>query len=64
MQKVEQSMLAPAIVESRTIATGIDRTTFHAVNKWEARATLKLPTDARVLLFSACGIKQNRWKDY
>ena len=64
MQKVEQSMLAPAIVGSRIITTGIDQAIFHPVNKLEARKTLKLPAAARVLLFSAYGIKQNRFKDY
>jgi glycosyltransferase involved in cell wall biosynthesis len=64
MEKVEQSMLAPAIVESRIITTGIDRAIFHAVNKLDVRATLKLPATAKVLLFSAFGIKQNRFKDY
>ena len=64
MQKVEQSMLAPAIVGSRIITTGIDQAIFHPVNKLEARKALKLPAAARVLLFSAYGIKQNRFKDY
>jgi len=64
MQKVDQSMLAPAVVESRVISNGVDLSTFHPSGKQGARDSLDLPQDARVLLFSANEIRQNVWKDY
>ena len=64
MQKVEQSMLAPAIVESRVIPNGVDLTVFRPGDKAAARATLDIPPEARVLLFIAKRPKRNIWKDY
>jgi glycosyltransferase involved in cell wall biosynthesis len=64
IQKVGQSMLAPAVVESRVIPNGVDLSVFHPSGKQEVRDKLDLPQDSRVLLFSANEIRQNVWKDY
>jgi glycosyltransferase involved in cell wall biosynthesis len=64
MQKVEQSILAPAVVESRIIPSGVDLTIFHKTDKRETRASLGLPQNAKILLFTANGIRRNIWKDY
>ncbi|MEJ5378237.1 MAG: glycosyltransferase [bacterium] len=64
MQKVEQSMLAPAIVEARVIPNGVDLSVFHPSEKPAVRAALGMPPNAKVLLFAANGIRRNPWKDY
>jgi len=64
MRKVEQSMLAPAVVEARVIPNGVDLSVFHPADRQAVRATLDIPQDARVLLFTANGIRHNMWKDY
>jgi glycosyltransferase involved in cell wall biosynthesis len=64
MKKVDQSMLAPAVVEARVIPTGVDLTVFRSADKSAARAVLNIPQDARVLLFAANGIRRSVWRDY
>lgn len=64
MRKVEQSMLAPAIVQSRVIPTGVDLTIYQPGDKAAARRALDLPRDAKVLLFAANHLRRNVWKDY
>lgn len=64
MRKVEQSMLAPAIVQSRVIPTGVDLTIYQPGDKAAARKALHLPRDAKVLLFAANHLRRNVWKDY
>jgi glycosyltransferase involved in cell wall biosynthesis len=64
MQKVEQSMLAPAMVQARIIPTGVDLSIFHPVDKQAVRARLHVPQDAKVFLFTANRIRRNIWKDY
>lgn len=64
MRKVEQSILAPAIVEGRVIPNGVDLSIFHPAERRSARTMLKIPPTARVILFTANGIRQNIWKDY
>ena len=64
MQKVEQSMLAPAIVKSRIIPNGTDLSIFCPGDRRKVRATLGIPDDAKTLLFTANGIRKNIWKDY
>src|SRR5262249_38731490 len=56
MDKVERSMLAPAVAEGRVIPNGIDRDIFRPGDRRGARSRLGLPADAHVLLFAA-----NRW---
>ena len=64
MYKVEQSMLASAIVEARVIPNGVDLSSFHPADRRMVRARLGIPQDAKVLLFAANGIRKNIWKDY
>jgi len=64
MEKVEQSMLYPAIAESRVIPNGVDLTVYRQADKRLARSLLGLPQESKILLFAANGIKTNVWKDY
>jgi glycosyltransferase involved in cell wall biosynthesis len=64
MQKVEQSMLAPAVVEAAVIPNGVDLTIFHPGNRDAIRSELAIPQDAAVLLFLANNVRRNMWKDY
>ena len=64
MRKVESSMLAPAVVDSRVIPYGIDLSLFRPGDKQGARVSLNIPPDARVLLFTADSLQHNIWKDY
>jgi glycosyltransferase involved in cell wall biosynthesis len=64
MDKVEQSMLAPAVVEARVIPNGVDLSAFHPADRRSVRARLAIPHDAAVLLFAANGIRRNPWKDF
>jgi glycosyltransferase involved in cell wall biosynthesis len=64
MRKIEQSILAPAVVESRVIPNAIDLSIFHPAEKQADRAALGLPSETKVLLFTANGIRRNVWKDY
>ncbi|MCC7359375.1 MAG: glycosyltransferase [Anaerolineales bacterium] len=64
MHRVEQSMLAPGIVEARVIPNGLDLCRFRPGDRAAARSRLGLPADALILLFTANHIQLNRWKDY
>lgn len=64
MEKVEQSMVAPAVIESRVIPNGIDLEVFQPGDRAAARAALDLPASADILLFTALSIRGNVWKDY
>lgn len=64
MQKVEQSMLVPAIKEARVIPNGVDLTVFRPADRQKVRVELGLSPDTKVLLFTANGIRKNMWKDY
>lgn len=64
MNKVEQSMLAPAIVEARVIPNGVDLSIFHPADRQAVRAALGFPRDTKILLFAANSIRGNAWKDY
>ena len=64
MDKVEQSMLASAIVEARVIHNGVDLTIFHPADRQEARAMLDMPQAAKVLLFVGNTTRSNPWRDY
>jgi len=64
MQNVEQSMLAPAIVEARVIPNGVDLMIFHPGDRREARAVLGILQDARMLLFVGNRTRSNLWRDY
>jgi len=64
LEKVEQSILAPAIKQVRIIPYGINLSLFRGAPKDEARATLGLPHDSNIVLFTANGIRRNIFKDY
>lgn len=66
MRKVEQSMLASAVIEARVIPNAVDLSVFRPDDRRQARMALRLPPNpkTKILLFSANGIRQNRWKDY
>ncbi len=64
MRRVERSMLAPAIVESRVIPNGVDLTVFRPADKMAARKALGIDPDARILLCAASGLRQNEFKDF
>jgi len=64
MQKVEQSMLTPAVMEARVIPNGVDLSIFHPANKEDARSALGVPQNALMILFTANALRQNIWKDY
>lgn len=64
MRKVEQSILAPAIVKARVIPNGGDLSIFHPGDRLLSRTVLGIHHDAKMLLFTANGIRRNIWKDY
>jgi glycosyltransferase involved in cell wall biosynthesis len=64
MNRVEQSMLAVGTVDARVIPNGVDLAIFHPAPKAEARAAVKIPDGALVVLFAANALRQNMWKDY
>jgi glycosyltransferase involved in cell wall biosynthesis len=64
MDKVRQSILAPAISRSKVIPNGVDLAIFRPSDKQNARDALGIPQDMKILLFAADGIKKNIWKDY
>jgi len=64
MDRVQQSILGPAILEARVIPNGVDRSVFRPAPKQDVRRSLGIPADAKVLLFAANGIRTNRFKDY
>jgi glycosyltransferase involved in cell wall biosynthesis len=64
MRKVEQSILVPAIVESRVIQNGVDLAVFHPADKRTVRRELGISQTAKVVLFAAHGVRNNVWKDY
>lgn len=64
MDRVRDSIIAPAGVEMRVIPNGVDTSTFFPGNGNTARASLEIPIGARVLLVAANGLRANVWKDY
>lgn len=64
MHKVQQSMLAPAIVESRVIPNGVNLAVFHPEDKTTVRVALGIPHNRKIVLFAAHGVRGNVWKDY
>lgn len=64
MEKVERSMLAPAIIDSKVIPNGVDLTVFRPAGQQTARAKLGISQNSKVLLFTANSIRDNIFKDY
>lgn len=64
MERVEQSMMMPGIVERRVIGNGIDDCFFQEPASGDVRRSLGISDNAKVLLFTANTIRENEWKDY
>jgi glycosyltransferase involved in cell wall biosynthesis len=64
LERVLQSMVAPAVIEARVIPNGVDGEVFHCGDRGAARAALGLPPDTTVLLAAAHGIRHSPWKGY
>jgi glycosyltransferase involved in cell wall biosynthesis len=64
MDKVNISLMKPAIIESQVIPNGVDLNTFRPYDKSAAREELRLPQESSIILFAANGIRNNPWKDY
>src|SRR5262249_32518210 len=64
LQRVLQSMLAPAIVDHRIILPGVDLNVFRPVSQQEVRRLLGIPLDAAVVVFVANQGRNNPLKDY
>jgi glycosyltransferase involved in cell wall biosynthesis len=64
LQKANESMLAPALAESRVIPNGIDLAVFRHRDKEWARAQLDIPQSAKVIVFAATSIRHNVYKDF
>jgi glycosyltransferase involved in cell wall biosynthesis len=64
MDKVQESILVPAIVEAKVIPNGVDTRVFYPADKQEVRQALGLPLNEPIILFVANGIKTNVFKDY
>ncbi|HBH80275.1 MAG TPA: group 1 glycosyl transferase [Nitrospira sp.] len=64
LHQVEQSILAPAIIQGRVIPNGVDLSHFCPGSQRVARTARGLPQDAAILLFVANQAKSNMFKDY
>jgi glycosyltransferase involved in cell wall biosynthesis len=64
MKKVEQSILAPGVMDARILPNGIELNIFHPADKQTARAQLGIRNDANVILTMGVSIKENKWKDF
>jgi len=63
MDKVKQSILAPALVEAKVVHNGVDLSIFRPGDRREARVACGLPADARIVLFMGES-RSKAWKDY
>lgn len=64
MDRVERSILKPAMIEGRVINNGVDQTIFQPGSRELARRELGIDTAEQVVLFAANGIRESVWKDY
>jgi len=64
MNKVNESVLAPGVRESRIIPYGVDLSVFRPHDRIAARKDLGLPEKSHIIVFAANRIKKNIWKDY
>lgn len=64
MEKVERSILAPAVLKSCVINNGVDREIFSPGDREKARRELGIPLDRHVVMFAANGIRDSVWKDW
>lgn len=64
LNRVNKSMLWPAVVSAQTIPNGVDLKVFHPRCKFASRQELGISQDAKVILFAANGIRANPFKDF
>lgn len=64
MDKAKESILAPAIMDSRVIHNGVDLSLFCPGDKLSARIALNLDPESLVILFVAIGSSNNLFKDF
>lgn len=64
MDKVERSILKPAVAGSKVINNGVNQTIFYKADKDIARAKLGISVEDHVVMFAANGIRESIWKDY
>lgn len=64
LKEMEQSILAPGVVESRIIPYGVDLSVFHPADRRRVRRDLAIPEGTTVLLFAANGVRRNPFKHY
>ncbi len=64
LDQAMDSILAPAIINSRVIPYGIDMDVYCPADRNYTRRNLGLPEDSDILLFAGQGIKGRSWKDY
>lgn len=63
MDRAEQSVLSPAIMERRVIPNGVDLTVFKPGCQQLARQELNIPQNVRLVVFAANNPKTNPYKD-
>jgi glycosyltransferase involved in cell wall biosynthesis len=64
MNRVDESLLVPAIQGARVIPNGIDLCAFRPGDRDAARASLGLAASRKIVLFAANGLRGNPFKDY
>lgn len=64
LDRAKESLLAPAIIESRVIPNGVDQSIFKPGDMQAARRSLNLPPGAAIILFVANSPRKNPFKDY
>jgi glycosyltransferase involved in cell wall biosynthesis len=64
LDRLERSLVAPALVDARVIPNGIDVELYQPGNRRAARTRLGLPADGRILLVAARNLRTSPWKDY
>ncbi|MDD4985890.1 MAG: glycosyltransferase [Dehalococcoidales bacterium] len=64
MERVESSIMAPSIVESRVIPNGVDHDIFKPPSEENIKGVLGLDGYGFVILFVATHVKKSRWRDY
>jgi glycosyltransferase involved in cell wall biosynthesis len=64
MQKLEASILAPAVIDARVVPNSVDLDMFHGADQPEARSRLGISQNARVLLAAGVRARQSIWRDF
>ncbi|HEU4345174.1 MAG TPA: glycosyltransferase [Candidatus Binatia bacterium] len=64
MEKVEQSILCLGMMGRKVVPNGVDLNLFHPAESKQIRASWGIPQDAKVILFTANGIRANTSKDF